>query len=332
MKNKVSFLILISILVLIGCSDKGKIEKQNQDNLVEENPQTDKNSIDYNSDNLEWFIDKSGLEYCFLYESDIKQKAKYGDVLELELMYSYKDSVLFDSRYDLKRDKFYKEMKRPSHAGGSIEDAFALMSPKDELLAKVDAYNFYIYNRLYEEEEIPDFIKKGEPLTFRIKLLSIRSIEDVLDEARGIKINSHAEEKKFLDEYLKMTNTTQEPTESGLYFIEKKAGKGPKAKEGDLVVLHYFMFNAFTQEPFHDTYSTGQPIEFIVGENKVIEGFEEAAKFMSKGTEAKLIIPSKLAYDSVFFENKIPPYTTLVFDEVRVLDVISAEELKKYAK
>ena len=55
-----------------------------------------------------------------------------------------------------------------------------------------------------------------------------------------------------------------------------------------------------------------EPFSFTVGAGGVIAGWDEAMTYMKDGSEAKLVIPSKLAYSSQA-QNGIPSYSPLVF-------------------
>ena len=64
----------------------------------------------------------------------------------------------------------------------------------------------------------------------------------------------------------------------------------------------------------------GRPIDFVLGMGQVIKGWDEAFLTMKEGGQARLIIPSDLAYGKKGYSNIILPYSTLVF-EVELLEV-----------
>ena len=55
-----------------------------------------------------------------------------------------------------------------------------------------------------------------------------------------------------------------------------------------------------------------EPFSFTVGAGAVITGWDEAIRYMKVGSEAKVIIPSKLGYSSQS-QSTIPAYSTLIF-------------------
>jgi TonB-dependent SusC/RagA subfamily outer membrane receptor len=69
-----------------------------------------------------------------------------------------------------------------------------------------------------------------------------------------------------------------------------------------------------------DTSEGKEPIEFTVGAQQLIPGWEEGILKMNKGGKATLLIPSELAYGANGAGNSILPYTPLLFD-LELIDV-----------
>jgi FKBP-type peptidyl-prolyl cis-trans isomerase len=57
-----------------------------------------------------------------------------------------------------------------------------------------------------------------------------------------------------------------------------------------------------------------EPIKFILGHRKVIQGWDEGIVGMKVGEKRQLIIPPNLAYGAQGAGDKIPPNATLTFD------------------
>ena len=129
-------------------------------------------------------------------------------------------------------------------------------------------------------------------------------------------------EQELLSKYIGKYHPTVKPKSSGLYFIETKAGStavGDTIKKGDLVEVFYrgYLIENNDTTGIKDGYefdSSGEfePFSFTVGAGAVIAGWDEAMTYMKDGSEAKLVIPSKLAYSSQA-QNAIPAYSPLVF-------------------
>ena len=73
-------------------------------------------------------------------------------------------------------------------------------------------------------------------------------------------------------------------------------GKGPAAKAGDTVVVHYAGVSFSTGEEFDASWNAGQPFSFPLGGGAVIPGWDEGVAGMRKGGRRQLTIPPELAY------------------------------------
>jgi peptidylprolyl isomerase len=97
-------------------------------------------------------------------------------------------------------------------------------------------------------------------------------------------------------------------------------GKGPGAKPGDTVVVHYVGVNFSTGEEFDASWDAGQPFPVQLGAGQVIEGWEKGLVGLKKGGRRQLTIPPEQAYGAEGFPPDIAPNETLVF----VVDLVSA--------
>jgi FKBP-type peptidyl-prolyl cis-trans isomerase len=100
-------------------------------------------------------------------------------------------------------------------------------------------------------------------------------------------------------------------TASGLKYQELKVGDGPSPTANQTVRVHY-IGRLENGKEFNNSYSTGQPIEFNLGE--VIAGWKEGLQTMKVGGKRRLWIPSKLAYGPAGRPPTIPPNANLDFD------------------
>lgn len=252
---------------------------------------------------------ESGLKYKYIVHNEGAEKPMVGDILEMSMAYRTMDDSLIEAS-----DFFRMQMSKPSHAGGSIEDAMSLLHVGDSARFIIDAYNFYVKTR---KIELPAFLQPGDRLIFDLKLLNFLKFEEFEQERRSIISTNEREEENLLRTYLKRTNTDVEPTNSGLYFISLREGDGPKAVPGKKVKVHYYGY-FIDGKPFDNSYERGEPIEFVLGQGQVIQGWDEGVAMMYVGQKAKLIVPSYLAYGNEQ-SGPIPPYSTLIF-EVELVD------------
>lgn len=130
-------------------------------------------------------------------------------------------------------------------------------------------------------------------------------------------------EQEYLSKYISKYLPTVTPKKSGLYFVETKAGSTAAKdtiKAGDMVEVFYRGYlieddatNGIQDGSMFDEKPVGyEPFSFTVGAGSVIAGWDEAIKYMKDGSEAKLVIPSKLAYSGTA-QTYIPAYSPLVF-------------------
>ena len=97
-------------------------------------------------------------------------------------------------------------------------------------------------------------------------------------------------------------------------------GKGPGAKPGDTVVVHYVGMNFSNGQEFDASWDAGSPFPVQLGAGMVIKGWDQGLIGIKKGGRRKLTIPPELGYGARGFPGAIPPNSTLVF-EVELLAV-----------
>jgi hypothetical protein len=90
-------------------------------------------------------------------------------------------------------------------------------------------------------------------------------------------------------------------------------GKGPAAKTGDTVSVHYVGTLTDGKE-FDSSRKRNQPFVFTLGQGRVIKGWDQGVVGMKVGGKRKLVIPPVLAYGDRAMGPMIPAGSTLNFD------------------
>lgn len=270
---------------------------------------------------------ENGLHYQFYTQDEAGVKAAEGDGVSMSIVYALKgaskDSVLFDSKLNSDDGSGVIRYILPkSSFKGSLEDAITMMAKNDSASFIISADSFFLKtNKL---QSLPPFAKPGDKLQVTIKLVDIKSKKELDENQKKQEAEVAAlegAEKPKLDAYLASNKITTAPTASGLIFIETQKGKGkdhPKAT--DVVTVHY-TGTLLDGTKFDSSVDRGEPTTFPL--NQVIPGWTEAIQLMSKGSKAKLIIPSSLGYGPRG-GGPIPPFSTLVF-EVELIDFKAGE-------
>jgi peptidylprolyl isomerase len=112
-------------------------------------------------------------------------------------------------------------------------------------------------------------------------------------------------------------NAAETTTASGLRVIDTAPGTGPQPKSGQTVSVNYtgwLYVDGKKGSKFDSSYDRGKPIEFPIGQGRVIPGWDEGVGTMHVGGKRTLIIPPNLAYGDRGAGGVIPPGATLIFD------------------
>ena len=103
-----------------------------------------------------------------------------------------------------------------------------------------------------------------------------------------------------------------ETTASGLKYSVDQPGTGAQAFIGQTVSVHYTGW-LMDGTKFDSSRDRGAPLQFALGQGRVIRGWEEGIAGMKVGEKRTLVIPSSLGYGERGFSGLIPPNATLVF-------------------
>lgn len=197
---------------------------------------------------------------------------------------------------------------------GLIYEALGILNVGDSATFMISAEDLFVNTF---KTVIPDSLDTKSSLTFYVKLLTMRTVEEFqayqkeeyeksrieeqekravadaerLANAAGL-IKADGEE---IDKYLIENNITAITTESGLRYVITQEGTGDNATPGSNVTVHYHG-TLMDGTKFDSSYDRGQPFSFVLGQGRVIAGWDEGIALLNKGAKATLYIPSSLAY------------------------------------
>jgi len=126
------------------------------------------------------------------------------------------------------------------------------------------------------------------------------------------------QEKEDIENYIRRHGWQMKETGSGLRFELVEKGNGPKATAGKIAVLEYSC-KLITGDLMYSSAKDG-PKTFVIGHGGVESGLEEAVLLMRVGDQARLIIPSHLAFGLLGDDRKIPSRASLVY-EIKLIDL-----------
>jgi FKBP-type peptidyl-prolyl cis-trans isomerase FkpA len=257
----------------------------------------------------------TGLEYNLITSTENGIKAKKDDIVSLHMIYSnQKDSVLFNT---YERGNPIEMQLRESAFKGSLEEGLMMMAAGDSAEFNINADSLFAKTF---NAPLPDFIAAGSKLKFKIKMISVKSMEQFTADKEIASKEIADREDEMLKQFLAEKNINATRTESGLYFIKNKQNaKGKKPESGQTLVVHYtgMLLDGTT---FDSSVERNEPFETQIGVGMVIRGWDEGMMLFNTGEKGTLYIPSRLAYGERGAGGVIPPNAVLMFD-IELIDV-----------
>jgi peptidylprolyl isomerase len=165
-----------------------------------------------------------------------------------------------------------------------------------------------------------DLIQPYTSLHYELEIVDIQTPAQHEANKKAEAQKMQSEESRLLGKYLAESGISTKPQASGLIYIERQKGTGPRAISGNKVQVHY-IGKLLDGSIFDSSYDRGQPFEFTLGRKAVIDGWDEGIALMNESGKATLVIPSKLAYKDRGAGDRIPPYATLIF-EVELVKIL----------
>lgn len=189
----------------------------------------------------------------------------------------------------------------------NFRQVFEQLSAGDSVIMTLNADTFFL-NSFGQPR--PPFFKDGEDIRFVMKVVDIMSEKEIMKKQEDERNNYISQDSIAFSQTIARLKDAK-TTESGMYYVIEKAGKGKGVKKGDKVDVKYkgVLLNG---QVFDDNQVEGIK-DLPVGLGQVIPGWDEILQVMHVGDKIKVIIPWKLAYGSRG-AGPIPPFSSLIFE------------------
>ncbi|MFO7782254.1 MAG: peptidylprolyl isomerase [Spirochaetia bacterium] len=189
---------------------------------------------------------------------------------------------------------------------------------------------YSVFGEVVEGQDVVDSIEQGDTLE-TVKIIrkgeaagdfetDQAAFDDRLAELRE---ERREDQRRTVDQQLSYVDKNWPDAEDageGMRYVIEEEGSGPSPEAGDTVAVHYtgFLLNGM---PFESTREREEPVEFTLGEESIIEGWERTLLDMRVGEKRRAIIPPNLAYGSRGARDIIPPNSFIVLD-VELVEIV----------
>jgi FKBP-type peptidyl-prolyl cis-trans isomerase len=233
------------------------------------------------------------------------------------------DSVIFNSyANDMLVPVRYDTLSVALQNTTLLEEGFFMMKKGDSAAFRIPAE--YLYERTFGAS-LPPNIPRGSLVTCQVKAEEILTPQAYMQwqeeeiKKKQAKLSLQNEEQlatdiTIIDAYLRENNLHAQNTPSGVRYIVHDEGTGAYPVAGDTVLFHYqgklldgtVIIDSKEKDP--------SPRSFVMGARQILTGWEEGMKLLKEGSEARLFIPSPLAYGARGLQDVVEPNTILVID------------------
>ena len=238
---------------------------------------------------------------------------KAGDIAEMHVKFKMGDSVLMNTFVANQGKPIQQPLQAPG-IKGDVMGGLLQMKPGDSTVFRMLADTMFARSKQPKQE----WVKSGTYVYWEVKLLSLKTQEQVQAERANMGKEQAATDDKLIAEMLKTKGITNaKKTASGLYYVIHKEGTGEHPKAGQKVTVNYTGVN-MQGETFDSNvdpaFNHVSPFTFDLGKRNVIAGWDEGVALMKKDSKITLYIPSGMAYGPQARGPKIPANAILIFD------------------
>ncbi len=266
---------------------------------------------------------EAGNRYTYLTTNDEGQLAEPGEFIYFNaILKTEGDSVLIDT----------KTAGGPPPVIQALSDSIvtADTGPVEDVLRKVR-----VGERVLIRANLENFPRKPPGMENDSVLLYDLEVTEIIDqdefnarqEEAAQEAQAKAEEVRGrMDERMTFSQQVYEDyqagkldgeiqtTPSGLRYIIHEEGSGAEAEPGKTVSVQYIGRLTSNGEIFDQSFERGSSIQFPLGAQRVIAGWDEGIDLLQVGDRATFIIPAALGYgEGGTPDGSIPPGSELMF-------------------
>ena len=216
------------------------------------------------------------------------------------------DSVFWDSFNNL-NDKFYLE-NDSSEKDNFLKNYISKCSASDSACVLIKPEDFY--RQLFKTASIPFFSRNDTVVKVNFKVKRVLNKDEFVKIQHNLEKNEKAQIKRYFGTLVEM-EAARDPL--GFYWVDLTEGSGSEfPKAGDNISIRYkgsYLNGRFLEQ-------SGSDFEFIYGTpDQVLKGINYVIGRLKLGGNAKIILPSRLAFGEKGSSNAtVPPFTPLVYE------------------
>ncbi len=221
----------------------------------------------------------------------------------------------------------------PEMVAGHLQEVLNKMGVGDSVYFETTASN--LFTETYKTA-VPDSLDSASTIKVAMRAIDMMTRQAFqtyqMEMQEKMLAGQLDEDVAAIDAYLEENGIEAQKTESGLRYVITQEGNGNVAKAGDNVSVHYVgrllegpYFDTSVEEVakeqnLYDERRGYEPFQVVIGQGRVIKGWDEGIPLIPEGGKGTLYIPSPLGYGSRGAGSIIKPFSILQF-EVEVLKV-----------
>jgi FKBP-type peptidyl-prolyl cis-trans isomerase len=263
-----------------------------------------------------------------LASADAPYSTRAGQLLLVFMQFrTGRDSVVMDSR---RMQPTAQPIPLPEKAErGSMEEALGLLLPGDSAVFRFQADS--VFTKTFRQPVPPFLQKSGNVLVVTASARELVTMAEMtarqekiqaenIKQGQALAAAQTTKDVAQIQAYLKKNKLVAKKTTGGTYYIVTRPGTGLPPKSGQNVRVLYRGTILATGKEFDSSAKHGnEPIDFPLGQGRVIKGWDQGIAMLTKGSKAVLLIPSGLAYGPRAMGTDIPANSVLRF-EVELVD------------